>query len=111
YPNSVLYAYDPKRPWTGTTPEKASAPDANPLLLGNFTQAGAKYAYFMVPAQKRLYFAGRLERDGTGGGIGYYEPATKRFAGHHDKLVDVTPAGLVVLPKLQRIVLSSRVAA
>jgi outer membrane protein assembly factor BamB len=109
YPNSVLYAYDPKRPWTGTTPEKASEPDANPLLLGNFTQSGAKYAYFIVPAQKRLYFAGRLERDGTGGGVGYYEPATKRFEGHHDKLADVTPAGLVVLPELQRVVLSSRV--
>ena len=110
YPNSVLYAYDPKQPWTGTTPEKASAPDANPRLLGNFTQAGAKYAYFLAPSQNRLYFAGRLERDGVGSGVGYYEPATKRFGGHHDNLLGVTPAGLAVLPELQRVVLSEQLA-
>ena len=110
YPNSVLYAYDIKRPWTGTTPEKASAPDANPRLIGNFTESGAKYAYFLVPAQSRLYFAGRLERDGVGAGVGYYEPATKRFAGHHDKLLEITPAGLAVLPQLKRVVLSERVS-
>jgi hypothetical protein len=108
YPNSVLYAYDPKQPWTGTTPEKASAPGANPRLLGNFTQAGAKYAYFLTPSQTRLYFAGRLERDGSGTGVGYYEPATKQFGGHHDNLADVEPAGLAVLPVLKRVVLSER---
>jgi hypothetical protein len=110
YPNSVLYAYDLRRPWTGTTTARASEPDANPRLLGNFTQAGAKYAYFLVPSQNRLYFTGRLERDGLGTGVGYYEPATKRFAGHHDKLVGVKPAGLAVLPQLHRVVLSERVA-
>lgn len=109
YPNSVLYAYDPKQPWTGTTPEKASAPGANPRILGNFAQAGAKYAYVLTPSQNRLYFAGRLERDGFGAGVGYYEPATKKFVGHHDNLLGVAPAGLAALPAPNRIVLSERV--
>ncbi len=109
YPNAVLYAYDPKRPWTGTTPDKAKEPGANPRMLGNFTESGAKYSSFLVASQNRLYFAGRLERDGVGAGVGYYEPATKKFAGHHKNLADVVPQGLAVLPDLGRVVLSERV--
>lgn len=108
YPNGVLYVYDPSRPWTGTPPEKAAAPGSNPRRLGNFKEAGAKYANFLTASQDRLYFAGRLERDGFGASVGYYEPATKTFAGHHDNLADVVPAGLAVLPGLQRVVLSER---
>ena len=108
YPNGVLYAYDPTRPWTGTTPEKATAPDSNPRRLGTFTQAGAKYASFLVASQNRLYFAGRRERDGAGAAVGYYEPATQTFGGHHENLVDVVPAGLAVVPELSRVVLSER---
>lgn len=106
YPNGVLYAYDPAKPWTGTTRENASAPDANPKMLGNFTQSAVKYAYFLVAGQKRLYFAGRRERDGVGAGVGYYEPARQAFGGHNNNLADVIPAGLAVLP--DRVVLSER---
>jgi hypothetical protein len=38
--------------------------------------------------------------------VGYYEPATKRFAGSHDHLNFMQPRGMVVLPGLGRVVLS-----
>ena len=44
YPNGVLYAYDPSKPWTAN---KEPRPDANPRYLGNFADAGAHYAYFL----------------------------------------------------------------
>jgi outer membrane protein assembly factor BamB len=95
YPNGVLYAYDPSKPWTAT---KDPRPDANPRFLGNFAAAGAHYAYFLEPAANhRLYYVGRRERTGIGAGIGYYDVAGKRFAGHHQNLTTLEPRGLVVL--------------
>jgi hypothetical protein len=89
YPNGVLYAYDVTKPW--------SVP-ANPRSLGNFAEAAAHYAYFLIPSENgRLYYAGRRERDGVGGGIGYFDPASESFAGHHDKLESLDPSGLAVL--------------
>lgn len=109
YPNSVLYAYDPGRPWTGTTADKASEPGANPRMLGNFAQSGAKYGAFMTASADRLYYAGWLERDGVGTGVGYYQPSTKQFGGQHDRLADLMPSGLAFVPDVQRVVLSTHV--
>ena len=106
YPNGVLYAYDPTRPWTASlTP---SATD-NPSYLGNFAAAGAHYAYFLEPsASGRLYYAGRRERDGVGGAIGSYDIAGAQFAGHHDALASLDPSGLAVLDDLQLVVYSGK---
>ena len=105
YPNGSLYVYDPKKPWTTT----ARSPISNPTHLGNFTQTGTHYAYFLLPARnRRLYYAGRRERTGVGGGIGYYEPATKTFVGHHEQLSFLSPQGLAVFDDLERVVYSGR---
>ncbi|HMG20156.1 MAG TPA: hypothetical protein VK607_02525, partial [Kofleriaceae bacterium] len=106
YPNGALYAYDPSQPWTAT---KQPRPDANPRYLGNFAAAGAHYAYFLEPsASGRLYYAGRRERDGVGGGVGYYDVATRQFAGHHRDLDSLDPRGLAVLDDLKLVVYSGR---
>jgi hypothetical protein len=106
YPNGVLYAYDPDRPWTAN---KEPRPDANPRYLGNFAAAGAHYAYFLEPSSNgRLYYAGRRERDGVGGGVGYYDLATRQFAGHHRGLASLDPQGLVVLDGVDAVVYSGR---
>jgi hypothetical protein len=106
YPNGVLYAYDPTKPWTASlTP---SATD-NPSYLGNFAAAGAHYAYFLEPSTNgRLYYAGRRERDGVGGAIGSYDLAGAQFAGHHDALASLDPSGLAVLDDLERVVYSGK---
>jgi hypothetical protein len=89
YPKGVLYAYDATKPW--------SVP-ANPRSLGNFAEAAAHYATALVPAANgRLYFAGRRERGGVGGGIGYFDPRGEVFGGHHDKLESLDPSGLAVV--------------
>ena len=43
-----------------------------------------------------------------GGGVGYYEPATKKFVGHHEHLNFLTPRGMVVMDDLQEVVYSGR---
>ncbi|HEY4176129.1 MAG TPA: hypothetical protein VGM90_04835 [Kofleriaceae bacterium] len=108
YPNGVLYAFDPSKPWVDATPEKAAVAGSNPYLVGNFTQASAKYGAFLTSSTRRLYFTGWLERDGEGSGIGYYDPASKTFGGHHDGLLDFMPAGLAALPAIGRVVFSGR---
>ena len=101
YPNSVLYAYDSRRPWA---PDKAGG--GNPALLGRFEATGAHYPYFFATAAKRLYVVGRRERTGVGSGIGYYDLEGKRFAGHHDRLDSFDPSGLAALG--DRIVFSTK---
>ena len=106
YPKALLYAYDPTKAWTSTVASENAAlrdepiPDVNPRRLGNFRDSGAHYAAFLVPSRERLFFAGRRERDGDGGGVGYYEPTRRMFSGHFKDLATLDPAGLVVLDDL-----------
>jgi hypothetical protein len=120
YPNGVTYVYDPTKPWTSNrrtedladkgTLSEAEQAALNPRKLGTFAEAGAHYAYFLIPSKNgRIYFGGRRERNGTGGGVGWYDPKTKAFGGHHKDLSFLTPRGMVVLDELQRIVYSGEV--
>jgi hypothetical protein len=117
YPNGVTYLYDPQKPWTSNRrmedlAEKGTLSEAqlaalNPRKLGTFQDAGAHYSYFLIPSQNgRIYFGGRRERNGTGGGVGWYDPKTNTFGGHHKDLSFLTPRGMVVLDGMQRIVYS-----
>lgn len=113
YPSSGLYAFDPTKTWTSNRLVEESADGStarNPVHLGYFAQkSGTHYAYFLLPSGNgRLYFGGRRERTGIGGGVGFYEPSTKTFAGHHEKLSFLTPRGMVVIDDLQRVVYSGR---
>jgi hypothetical protein len=111
YPSSVLYEYDPSKPWTSNRLLEESS-DAttpvNPTRLGYFAEkTGTHYAYFLIPSKNgRLYFGGRRERTGIGGGVGWYDPATKMFAGHHEKLSFLKPRGMKVVDELQRVIYS-----
>jgi hypothetical protein len=100
YPNGLLYAFDATKPWS----------TENPRSLGSFSEAAARYAYFLIPAANgRLYYAGRRERDGVGAGVGFYDPATERFAGHHDGLDTLDPQGLAVVN--DKVIFSGRLAS
>lgn len=111
YPSSVLYEYDPSKPWTSNRLLEESADTTkplNPTRLGQFGEAaGTHYAYFLIPSKNgRLYFGGRRERTGIGGGVAWYDPATKKFTGHHEKLSFLKPRGMAVMDELQRVVYS-----
>lgn len=111
YPSSVLYEYDPSKPWTSNRLLEESADSTkplNPTRLGQFGEAaGTHYAYFLIPSKNgRLYFGGRRERTGIGGGVAWYDPATKKFAGPHEKLSFLKPRGMTVVDDLQRVVYS-----
>ncbi|MCC7517872.1 MAG: hypothetical protein IT578_01670 [Verrucomicrobiae bacterium] len=110
YPKCHLWSYDPSKPWNAPKDtDMAQEEGANPRLLGNFAEADAHYAYFLQPlGDRRLYMLGRRERSGRGSAIGYYDVAAGTFAGHHRNLETLAPRGLVVLPELQRVVLSGQ---
>jgi hypothetical protein len=122
YPQGVLYVYDPQKPWTSNRrseelAEKGKLDEAklatlNPRKLGTFNEANAHYAYYLIPSKNgRLYFGGRRERNGVGGAVGWYDPKTNTFAGHHKDLSFLTPRGMVVLDDMQRIVYSGELGS
>jgi hypothetical protein len=107
YPNTVLYAYDPAKPWTSTAAHAGK--DKNPSLLGTMGQGctEAHHSRFLVDGGNgRVYMAGQRERWSTGTGLGYHDIASGRFFGLGQANKDMNPAGLVALPELGRIVLS-----
>jgi hypothetical protein len=108
YPNGVLYAFDFAAPWTAKWRNGAGSAGANPSLVGRFKATGTKYASFLAAGPNgRLYYAGRREREGTGAGVGWYDPATSTFGGHHDGLEAFTPGGLLADAASRSIVLST----
>ncbi len=112
YPNCQLYRYDPDAPWTSA--EGASDETTNPAFLGNYTEtgrpdAGTHYALALLAGSNGLvYMAGRLERDGTGAGIGSYDPDTEAFAGTRTNLSELLPSGLEELQASSQIVMATR---
>jgi hypothetical protein len=122
YPNGVTYVYDFEKPWTANRrKEELAAKHAlsevelktlNPRKLGNFADAGAHFAYFLIPSKNgKLYYGGRRERNGIGGGVGWYDPETNSFGGHFENLSTLTPRGMVVLDDIQRVVYSGEFKA
>jgi hypothetical protein len=112
YPGSILYAYDPAKPWTATrkgAEDKGAKGDPNPAHLGNFRPAtDTHYASHLVPsANGRLYLLGRRERTGNGLGIGWYDPIKKQYGGHHENMEDLMPRGLLVLDAADRVLASA----
>lgn len=90
YPSSPLWVYDPARRWTvnaANDPIRRSPPnpsrDSNPRLLGLFSQHTRCHKMYgaAVGADGCVYFAGTAIRDGSGGGIGWYDPAADTMNG------------------------------
>lgn len=102
YPSGSLFDYDPSKPWT-------AEPTPNPAPLGAFAEADAHYGYFLVPSRNgRLYYAGRRERTGTGGGVGWYDLSSKKFGGHHAGLDKLSPQGFAVVDDAKVVVYAGR---
>ncbi len=101
YPNSPIYEYDPKLPWTaggvkkpGKKTVRASDPSVNPRLLLQHTRSGAHKMWdAAVGSDGRVYFSGEAVRHGNGGAFGWWDPkaeeagalAPKIFSGHKTK--------------------------
>lgn len=113
YPSVGLYAYDPAQDWKvpATSDPTKWAPTDNPRFIAYFNQyTDAHHSKFIVPGPNgRLYLLGHRERWSTGAGLGYYEPATDKRFGLKLDMKDLEPAGLVLLPKLGRVVVSGKV--
>ncbi|MHC4872032.1 MAG: NHL repeat-containing protein [Planctomycetota bacterium] len=107
YPTASTYCYDPAKPWA-ITDEDVTSKTNNPYRIGYFgTSSGAHFSYYLLPADnERIYFGGRRERKSTGTGLGWYDLKTEKFFGRKDILKDRKPRGMVLLPKLKRIIVS-----
>jgi hypothetical protein len=89
YPNSPLYVYDPAKPWTAGAGEAGGKalddgdPTSNPrrlLYLSKFAGTHKMYAA-AVGADGRLYFGGQWVRNGSAGGLAWYDPRTGQAGG------------------------------
>ena len=89
YPSSLLYVYDPSRAWTvgkGTLAHPApnqTDPASNLRLLTRLNQWARTHKMFgaAVGADGKIYFGGRLYRNGNGGGLGWWDPVAEEGGG------------------------------
>ncbi len=113
YPNTVLYVYDPAKPWTANTQSGGKFPEDNPKWLGTMGQGCAEAHHcraLLSGGNGRIYMMGQRERWSTGTGLGYYDIKTNKFFGLGNVNKEIDPVGLVVLPKCGRLVLSGKPA-
>jgi hypothetical protein len=103
YPGSLVWVYDPARPWTAgqagdgppaddaaisTTNNKsnASTRDTNPAhvaKLKDFTDVHMPWAS-AVGADGRVYFGGKVVRIGNGGGLGWWDTRKQEAGGFYE---------------------------
>ena len=88
YPSSPVYVYDPARAWTALEqvgPAKVmdeSDPASNPRLVARLQDAGTHKMYSAAAgADGCVYFGGRWVRDGSGGGLGWWDPKARKAGG------------------------------
>ncbi len=89
YPSSPLYVYDPDQPWTAGKGTLASPgppetdPASNPRLLTRLNQWARTHKMYggAVGADGRVYFGGRLYRNGNGGGLAWWDPVAEEAGG------------------------------
>jgi len=88
YPSSPVYAYDPSRAWTAGTrisamvAMKETDRRSNPRRLARLAKAGThKMFAACVGADGCVYFGGRWVRNGSGGGLGWWNPKTATAGG------------------------------
>ncbi|SFV51415.1 hypothetical protein MNB_SM-4-540 [hydrothermal vent metagenome] len=94
YPRGVLFEYDPTKEWTQgihnydpnipSTKTDMRDQDLNPRWCGKLAEhgSGAHKIYASAKGSDgNLYFGGQWMRDGNGGGLAWYNPATKEMGG------------------------------
>jgi hypothetical protein len=117
YPSSPLYVYDPGKPWTagklqGDRPIEDTAPDANPrqlLLMGDKSLAGTHKMFSgATGADGKVYFGGAWMRDGSCGGLAWYDPTTKQAGGFWKPLSNYQVTHLAAADGGNTIVVSTR---
>lgn len=91
YPTSPLFVYDPNKPWTANTPTPKGetiserSEESNPRMIdymGKKEYAGTHKMYGATTgADGRVYFGGTWIRDGSCGGLAWYDPETGEMDG------------------------------
>jgi hypothetical protein len=99
YPGSKVWVYDPARPWTvgrstDLPPDQqpqgddvAATPESNPAqvaTLKEFNHVHMPFGGAVPAADGRVYFGGKVIRIGNGGGLGWWDPATREAGGFHE---------------------------
>ena len=117
YPSSPLYAWDLSKPWTlglergkpGEDEGKKKTKPANPELVTRLKDAGTHKMYdAAVGADGRIYFGGRWYRNGTGGGLGWWDPSAKKAGGFWKILSNYQVTHLTTASDRRYIVISTR---
>jgi len=116
--HAPLYAYDPARPPTvgaerptPTTPRMPpNGPAANPRFLGHQEEHSGCYKMYAATADAngRVFFAGRWDYNGSGGGLQWYDPATEEAGGFWKPLSNAQVSHMTVTGDARNVVLSTR---
>ncbi len=120
YPSSPVYVYDLDQPWNAgqigrrspvSPPALAEKhPDSNPRLLTLLMEdTGAHKMYAGAwGADDKAYFGGRWYRNGSGGGFGWWDPATETSGGFWKPLSNFQITHMTAADENRYIVISAR---
>ena len=90
YPSSPVYVFDCAKPWNvrtlgggpGSKLASHESPGSNPRMLGRLKESGCHKMYGAAAgASGSIYFGGRWIRNGSGGGLGWWDPVAGKGAG------------------------------
>lgn len=119
YPSSPLYVYDPAKPWTANqwlepgqrAPGEFSRLN-NPWFALRLRQfAGTHYARTAASAADgRIYFGGEWARDGSHGGLSWWDPKEEQGGGFWDQFSNAAITQLTVSGDGRLVVLATRPA-
>ena len=118
YPSSMVWSWDfSGTPWLEPVPTKpgqdrfaATPPTDNPRQLGTLRQFSGVHMATSAAADRagRVYFSGRWYRDGKGGGLGWWDPASETAGGFWESLSTLQVADCCAAGGGRYIVLSTR---
>jgi streptogramin lyase len=90
YPSSATFAYAFRRKWNkpvgGYPPGVDKGKNENPRFVGYLAKESHTHKMYAsaVGADGKIYFGGRMMRDGSGGGIAWIDPETGKKGGVRD---------------------------
>ena len=118
YPSGMTSVYDPRRPWAsivGPPPGMPTLadddPKRNPRLIGHLAaESGCHKMYASVAGTDGcVYFGGRWIRNGSGGGLAWFDPKTQKRGGFHDIFSNYQVRHMAAVDDARKIVISTRV--
>lgn len=100
YPGSQISVYDPTKPLNFGTES-----DANPRDLGRLDHVSYRPNALIATPDGKLWMGSAPDYGLHGGTLVWYDPKTGESRSHRDLISDMSPAALLYLPELKKILI------